>query len=142
MVDQDCARFKIAVAGGRPSGCYLLFWKGEVVYVGKSENVFQRVGVHWQQLTRRKLGMPISPGTMAEGKIIEFDAVELIPVPMYSLWQEELRLIQIYQPKYNERLNRQQVAPGLERTEAFKELLLKKKQPLRVRRLAAGAIVG
>jgi excinuclease UvrABC nuclease subunit len=130
------ARFRIAIAGGRPSGCYLLFWKGVVVYVGKSENVFTRVATHWNQMTRKRLGLPISPNTLASGKLVEFDAVELIPIPMHSLGQEELRLIQVYQPKYNERLKRQIVAPGLEETETFKELLLKKKQPLRIRKLA------
>lgn len=91
------AGFSFAETG--PSGVYLLLRKGEVVYVGQSVNIFQRIGNHWQVYQRHQRG------TLRQGStflaVIAFDAVQIKPCPEDELDAEEKRLIQRYLPKHN-----------------------------------------
>ena len=111
---------------------------GQVVYVGRSENVFGRVSLHWNQWQRARLGLRRNHRVLGDEKVIEFDAIELVPVPMKDLAVEEQRLIQVHRPKHNKLLNRQPMAPGFEKSPVFRELLKRKQPPvLKIRRMTA-----
>ena len=127
-------RFRLSEAGGVPSGIYLLVKEGVVVYVGKSENVFSRVSVHWEQLRRAKAGLTVSWRNLAKKKLIEFDEVELIPLPIGNLDKEEERLIQVYRPEHNVFLKKLRFAEGYEKSEKFAELRATKERPLKIPR--------
>jgi hypothetical protein len=87
------------------SGVYLLLWKGEVLYVGKSLNVFHRVGQHISGMRRHKKGLRPSKGK-EEIPLIEFDQIKVKWVPIERLDAEEMKLIQRYLPEYNDLLKR------------------------------------
>lgn len=85
-----------------PYAVYCLLLKGEVVYVGKSINVYVRIGRHFQNLQRSLLGKP----AYEQVRLITFDAVRVKFCSREALDREELALIQRYQPKHNVLLKR------------------------------------
>jgi hypothetical protein len=93
---------------GRPqigTGVYLLLWKGEVLYVGKSLNIFHRIGQHVNGMRRHKKGLRPSKGK-EEVPLIEFDEIKVKWVSIERLNAEEMKLIQRYLPEYNELMKR------------------------------------
>ncbi len=81
---------------------YLLRWKGKVVYVGKSTNVFARIAYHYQQLTRKRRGLQQSLYLMnSRVVIVEFDEVCVKPCLKADLDAQEIKLIQEYLPQRN-----------------------------------------
>lgn len=67
-------------------GIYALFQKGELVYIGKSNNLLYRVGTHMQEGVK------------------SFDSYEMFPVDRCDekqLTKIEAELITTFQPKYN-----------------------------------------
>lgn len=88
-----------------PSGVYTLVLRGVVVYVGKSLNVYARVGQHIWAMKRNKAGKrPYK--NKAEYPPIDFDEVKVKWVPVHFLDREELALIQRYRPEFNTLENR------------------------------------
>jgi len=87
------------------TGVYLLIGKGEVLYVGKSLNVFHRIGQHISGMRRFKKGLRPAKGK-EEVPLIEFDTIKVKWVPIERLDAEEMKLIQRYLPEHNELLKR------------------------------------
>lgn len=89
-----------------PSGVYLLLRRGEVVYAGKSLNVFSRVSDHHRNMQRERMG---KPNRSVNGSIIDvpiFDEFRYKLLPKGELDKAELALIQQYLPKHNHHMNR------------------------------------
>jgi hypothetical protein len=78
-------------------GCYLLLWKGEVVYAGKAENVLQRVVTHRGNLLRflrnRYKG--------SNDKVIRFDTIRFAFCNRSEMDRREIELISKHRPRYN-----------------------------------------
>lgn len=93
---------------GRPSsgtGVYLLLAKGEVLYVGKSLNIFHRIGQHVISMRRHLKGK--RPNRLKEElPFIEFDQVMVKWVPIAQIDGEEMKLIQRFLPEHNDLLKR------------------------------------
>lgn len=93
---------------GRPSsatGVYLLVAKEEVLYVGKSLNIFYRVGQHLTAMRRHMQGKRPYKGK-EEVPFIIFDKVLVKWVPIARIDAEELKLIQRFLPEKNRLMNR------------------------------------
>ncbi len=96
-----------------PSAVYLLLCRGEVVYVGQSDNVFSRIASHYQRMQRKARGKAAVYVTMEHTEeVIVFDEVRFRPCPRHELDREELALIQRYRPKHNQRMNRPRISIG------------------------------
>ena len=65
------------------SGCYFLIDKNEIVYIGKSRNVFARIGRHMQEGTKK------------------FTKYAIIDTPETDTKNFESNLIARFRPKYN-----------------------------------------
>lgn len=129
LMMEDFVRFREVVT---PVGVYCLYWQGTVVYVGKSTNLFARLGKHYVKMQRHLKGLP--PYDQNEGPPVVFDDVWVKWVPIDILDREEVRLIQRFQPRFNVLLNRPKV--DLNHIPAFRELLAKaRRQPSVLRRL-------
>ena len=90
-----------------PSGVYLLLVRGEVVYVGQSENVYQRFTSHYNAKVRgyrkkrpRFLNSQLSPYDIRIMPI-PFDSVLVRWLPKAELDKAEAALIARFKPKYN-----------------------------------------
>lgn len=117
-----------------PTAIYVLRWRGEIVYIGKSRNVYGRLAKHRQNLARKRAGLR---PYLNDGKVFEFDDVWVKWVAIDELDREEQRLISKYRPKANVRLNHPTY--DLSRIPAFKELLAKSRArsvPNYIRRVA------
>lgn len=114
--------------GDGPSACYLLFWRGRVIYVGQSRNVWTRLGMHWNNSLRiARVGRGYSSqGPKTE---IRFDRVRIIPCSIERLDSEEQILIQRYLPEHNVLLKRQTRVPGLAQTSFYQQLLKRNQRP-------------
>jgi hypothetical protein len=66
-----------------PAGVYMLLLRGEVVYVGQSEDLFSRIGHHFRE--RDKV----------------FDGCRYTPLPLTDLDAAETALIAQFRPRYN-----------------------------------------
>ena len=87
------------------TGVYVLMGKGEVLYVGKSLNIFHRIGQHVTAMRRHMKGIrPYKEKT--ETPFIAFDQIMVKWVPIARIDAEELKLIQRFLPEYNEKMNR------------------------------------
>ena len=92
-----------------PSGVYLLLRGAEVLYVGQSENVLQRVASHRRaQLRKRR---PQRSGTYVsfsryDLRAIEipFDSVKVLWCSVIQMDRVERELILRLQPRYNRRV--------------------------------------
>ena len=87
------------------TGVYLLVWKGEVLYVGKSLNIFHRIGQHVTAMRRHKKGL-LRYKSKEEVPFIEFDRIMVKWVPLAEIDREELKLIQRFLPEHNVKMNR------------------------------------
>jgi hypothetical protein len=87
------------------TGVYLLLFKGTVLYVGKSLNVYHRIGQHISGMRRYKKGLRPAKGK-EEVPLIEFDQIKVKWVPIWQLDAEEIKLIQRYLPEKNTLMNR------------------------------------
>jgi hypothetical protein len=93
---------------GRPhpgTGVYLLIGKGEVLYVGKSLNLFHRIGQHISAMRRHMKGKRPYKGK-EELPFIEFDRIMVKWVPIERIDAEEMKLIQRYLPECNDLMKR------------------------------------
>jgi hypothetical protein len=87
------------------TGVYVLMWKGEVLYVGKSLNIFHRIGQHVTAMRRHKKGL-LRYKSKEEVPFIEFDKIMVKWVPISRIDAEELKLIQRFLPEHNVKMNR------------------------------------
>lgn len=87
------------------TGVYLLILKGEVLYVGKSLNIYHRIGQHVSGMRRYKKGLR-PPKGKEEVPLIEFDRIMVKWVPIHQIDAEEMKLIQRFLPEHNELLKR------------------------------------
>jgi len=103
-----------------PSGVYCLLYDGEVVYVGKSKNIFHRLSSHYTNLVRVRKGKP-PYHNKAASEVVVFDDVWVKYCARDALDAEEAKLIQQHLPKYNTH----HVVPryDLRNVPAFQELL-------------------
>jgi len=103
-----------------PSGVYCLLHAGEVVYVGKSRNVYMRLSNHYTNLMRVRKGKPPYHNKHV-AQVIAFDDAWVKFCPRDVLDAEEAKLIQQHLPKYNTH----HVVPryDLRNVPAFQELL-------------------
>ena len=89
----------------RTSGVYALALQGQVVYIGKSVNVLQRISTHRNTMRRRLAGKPEyaynNPKVM-----IAFDRAFVRWAPEDELDRLELDMIEKYKPTLNVRLRR------------------------------------
>lgn len=95
-------------AFGRPktgTGVYLLISQGIVLYVGKSLNIFHRIGQHVIAMRRHQKGKRPYKGK-DELPFIEFDEVRVKWVPIAQIDAEEMKLIQRFLPEKNELMKR------------------------------------
>ncbi len=78
------------------SGIYALTWRGEVVYVGQTVRLFQRLYAHAMGRLKRKV-------TMGRKTIkgSTFDGILILPCAESDLDRLEAEFIQKYQPRYN-----------------------------------------
>ena len=74
------------------SAVYVLYKNGEIYYIGKSVNVFARIGQH-----ERTFGM-------------DFDRIDIYPCNEWNLQDFERMLIELYQPPHNTQMTRVEVA--------------------------------
>ncbi len=87
------------------TGVYLLINKGTVLYVGKSLNIFHRIGQHIIAMRRHMKGKRPYKGK-EELPFIEFDEVKVKWVPIAQVDAEEMKLIQLFLPEHNQKMNR------------------------------------
>lgn len=79
------------------AGIYALTWRGEVVYVGQSAKLFQRLYVHCSsRLRHRKVTMGKKT---IKGSV--FDGICILPCLESDLDRIEREMILKYQPRYN-----------------------------------------
>lgn len=93
---------------GRPqpgTGVYVLMLKGVVIYVGKSLNIFHRLGQHIIAMRRHKKGKRPYKGK-EELPFIEFDEIRVKWVPIAQIDAEEMKLIQRFLPERNDLMKR------------------------------------
>jgi hypothetical protein len=83
---------------------YLLFWKGQVVYVGQSINVFERIVTHRNKMNRRMAGKRMDGYATRGRKIIWFDKWRIIPCARSELSKRERELILLYNPIGNDKI--------------------------------------
>lgn len=79
-------------------GVYILAWKGEVVYVGQSRKLFQRITTHCTARGKKKHKLN---GRGVIGLV--FNQIWVRQCPLAEVDALEKELIQRYQPKYNEK---------------------------------------
>jgi GIY-YIG catalytic domain len=87
------------------TGVYVLMLKGTVLYVGKSLNIFHRIGQHVTAMRRHAKGKRPYKGK-DELPFIPFDKIMVKWVPIYQIDAEEMKLIQHFLPEHNELLKR------------------------------------
>jgi hypothetical protein len=95
-------------AFGHPTigtGVYVLLLNGVVMYVGKSLNIFHRIGQHMGAMRRHQRGLRPQKGK-EETPLIEFDQVMVKWVPIHRIDAEEMKLIQRFLPEHNDLLKR------------------------------------
>lgn len=80
------------------SGIYALTLRGEIVYIGQSRVLCQRIGQHKEPSKRG------GPPNYLIVKRIKFDGVLVFPCAVENLDKLEREMIQRHQPKCNERL--------------------------------------
>lgn len=87
------------------SGIYLLLWRREVVYVGKSRQLYARMYSHknlfeqYRRTGRIRLGRDGTPM-----KVIKFDSWRCLACHESDMDRLERQYIAEFRPKYNERL--------------------------------------
>lgn len=97
---------------GRPklgTGVYALSLAGVVIYVGKSLNIYHRIGQHIHAMRRHKKGLRPYKGK-EELPLIEFDQVWVKWLPLSQINLEEIKLIQRYLPECNNKFKRPDVS--------------------------------
>lgn len=77
------------------SGVYALVYRREVVYVGKSKMMLQRIIAHRSKSGRLRMGGP---------RCVTFDGVWVLPAPVDHLDSLERKMINRYKPRYNKML--------------------------------------
>ncbi len=87
------------------TGVYVLILKGTVLYVGKSLNIFHRIGQHVTAMRRHAKGKRPYKGK-DELPFIPFDKIMVKWVPIHQIDAEEMKLIQRFLPEHNELLKR------------------------------------
>jgi hypothetical protein len=87
------------------TGVYVLMYKGTVLYVGKSLNIFHRIGQHVTAMRRHMKG-GLRYKSKEEVPFIEFDEIKVKWVPIARIDVEELKLIQRFLPEHNVKMNR------------------------------------
>jgi hypothetical protein len=88
---------------GRPTapiGVYVLIGKGQVLYVGKSLNLYMRIGAHVTAMRRFKKGMRPYKGR-EDLPFFEFDQVLVKLTHISQIDAEERKLIQRFLPESN-----------------------------------------
>jgi excinuclease UvrABC nuclease subunit len=93
---------------GRPhpgTGVYVLLAKGVVLYVGKSLNMFHRIGQHVTAMRRHMKGKRPYKGK-EELPFIVFDQIMVKWVPIERIDAEEMKLIQRFLPECNDLMKR------------------------------------
>lgn len=129
-----------------PSGIYLLLMRGVVVYVGKSLNVYARVGNHYQNMARIRKGMRPYRDWQSSLSMTEwplFDEVQFFFAAPRELDKLELEYIQRYMPQHNKLLKRApqdiRQSPAVQRllaqAEARKNAELRRRLPSEVKKV-------
>ena len=87
------------------SGIYVLAYKGEVIYIGQSKRMLNRLAAHMSAwAAKRKAKQPHIIAKLG----IYYDEVHIMPVHVDRLDEVERKLIDLYRP----RLNVQHKRPG------------------------------
>lgn len=106
--DEDVGFVDVSVI--RAAGIYLLLWKGNVVYVGQSRTVYQRVYQHI--ISRGKLRKIQTLNPKPKLKVgFAFDQVLVRACSISELDGLERELIAKYKPKHNVQHNPAPIAP-------------------------------
>src|ERR1700676_4108757 len=87
------------------TGVYVLMGKGMVLYVGKSLNIYHRIGQHITAMRRHKKGL-LRYKSKEDLPFIEFDEIKVKWVPIHQIDAEEMKLIQRFLPEHNELMKR------------------------------------
>lgn len=105
LVLKDLEGFEPFGHPGIGTGVYLLVNQGTVLYVGKSLNIFHRIGQH--VITMRRHGKGKRPTKVKEElPFIPFDRVLVKWVPIAQIDAEEMKLIQRFLPEHNDLMKR------------------------------------
>lgn len=113
-----------------PSGVYMLVWRGRVVYVGQSINLFNRLARHRTNYENALKGKPAPmTGSPNEHRVIAFDHALVKFCQKEELDRLELELIAKHKPELNINLrNRRAITIDLGRLgfdgEKFREPIL------------------
>lgn len=113
---------------------YLLLHKGKVVYAGQSTNVFARIGVHHQNMQRKRRGL--GPYLNNQSNVFgeAFDEVRIKPCAKKDLDREEIALIQAHLPEHNTLMKRPPVKVDLSMMPGFQHLLKAKRKEQGIKR--------
>lgn len=122
----------VEVSGVLLSGVYALVSKGQVIYVGQSKSLYQRIYAHRTRARRIAKGDRLPDWITA--KAFVFDQVFIRPCPLDQLNALEAEMINRYKPKFNQSL-KTPVKPTLNLRELF-PALMPKPEPIARRVLA------
>lgn len=90
-----------------PSGCYMLVWRGRVVYVGQSVNVLARVAKHRYVYEAYLKSKPVRMGgSPNEFRVIAFEKAYVKFCGTHELDRLEMQLIAKHEPELNTNLRR------------------------------------
>lgn len=95
--------FSEVVGATAPAGVYALLFGEEVVYVGQSTNIYQRLTSHYNAGVRgyRGKGRTFTSPNDIRAIPIPFDSMWIKICPKAALDREEIALIEQYRPRYN-----------------------------------------
>ena len=101
------AGFVALPGAAQPSCVYALLAQGEVIYVGQTKNIYQRMYSHYNAKMRgyRKRNAPPYLNNIGlddiRARAIPYDAVMVRFCAKYDLNRLEIEFIERYRPKYN-----------------------------------------
>lgn len=81
------------------AGVYVLAYRGQIVYVGKSKSLYARIYAHRSAWSRSRQGKPLPRFVPVKG--ILFDEVHIQSCSLEALDAKERELIAKYNPKHN-----------------------------------------
>lgn len=82
------------------SGVYILVFRGQVIYVGKSKAMLARIYTHRNLYLSKRRGKAEVPWWIPIPGI-QFDEVHIRPCSLADLDELEAKMIELYKPKFN-----------------------------------------
>lgn len=117
-------RVPVVIPPSGLAGVYYLHWRGKLVYIGKSINVYYRIAKHYANMQRRRRGLARSLHNIGDALYLDFDRVEVEFCSVDALAFNERQAIKKYRPLNNIMMNSDppEGLDAIQETEWFKEL--------------------